>query len=214
MGSISIGIIKLPLVAQRIRAGAVLAVWLGVSSLAWGQGKSMLDQSDRQPDQPNDCVTMAGSHHGVNAWVLRAIIKTESNFNANAMNRNRNGTVDVGIAQINSMHFNELRKHGIGPADLMDGCVASYVAAWHLKKQVKAYGNTWFAIGAYHSATPCYNSRYTAMIWNTLLGWRVVAGSKAPVPSMSTCDGRREAQTRPQPYVQESLLAYENNLER
>lgn len=101
------------------------------------------------PALPDDCVTQAASYHSVNSWILRGIIQVESSFNPNAVNNNRNGTFDIGIAQINSMHFKELSKHGIAPRDLMDACVSSYVAAWHLRKQVRLYGNTWFAVGAY-----------------------------------------------------------------
>jgi|GEM_PF-501031 len=188
----------------RLLGVAVLALTV---SLAHAQGVPSESTVERQPAQPNDCVTKAAEYHSVNPWVLRAIIKVESNFNTNAVNRNRNGTVDVGIAQINSMHFKELGKHGVGPADLMNGCIASYVAAWHLKKQIKAYGNTWFAIGAYHSATPCYNSRYSALIWNTLVGWKVFPGSRLGVPSMASCAGSSSARNT----TTSSVLAFENN---
>lgn len=145
------------------------------------------------PQEPNDCVTQAAAYHSVNSWILRAIIQVESSFNPKAINKNQNGTVDVGIAQMNSMHFKELKKHGVTPSDLMDGCVASYVAAWHLRKQTKAYGNTWFAVGAYHSATPCFNQRYTALVWNALLKWKVVQGNRANVVPMSACSSVKSA---------------------
>ncbi len=139
------------------------------------------------PRQPDDCVTQAATYHSVSPWILRAIIQVESSFNPNALNKNNNGTVDVGIAQINSMHFKELGKYGIGQRELMNGCISSYVAAWHLRKQVVAYGNTWFAVGAYHSATPCFNQRYTGLVWNVLLKWGVVNGPKAKPVAMSAC---------------------------
>lgn len=143
------------------------------------------------PKQPDDCVTQAATYHSVSPWIVRAIIQVESSFNQNAMNKNNNGTVDVGIAQINSMHFKELRRHGIAPRDLMNGCISSYVAAWHLRKQINAYGNTWFAVGAYHSATPCFNQRYTGLVWNVLLKWGVVNGPKAKPVAMSDCSLNR-----------------------
>ena len=139
------------------------------------------------PRQPDDCVTQAATYHSVSPWVLRAIIQVESSFNPNALSKNNNGTVDVGIAQINSMHFKELGKYGIAQRDLMNGCISSYVAAWHLKKQINAYGNTWFAVGAYHSATPCFNQRYTGLVWNALLKWGVVNGPRSKPVAMSAC---------------------------
>ncbi|EKD97341.1 MAG: hypothetical protein ACD_23C00966G0008 [uncultured bacterium] len=153
------------------------------------------------PTQPDDCVTQAATYHSVSPWIIRAIIQVESSFNPNALNKNKNGTVDVGIAQINSMHFKELGKYGITQRDLMNGCISSYVAAWHLKKQIVAYGNTWFAVGAYHSATKCYNERYTGLVWNVLLKWGVVNGPKAKQIAMSACatpkSGSRKAKSSP-----------------
>lgn len=133
------------------------------------------------------CVTGAATYHSVNPWILKAILKVESGFKADAVNKNRNGTVDVGMAQINSMHFRELSKYGIGPDDLMNACIATYVAAWHLAKQYRAHGNTWFAVGAYHSTTQCFNRRYSGLVWNTLLQWGVVNGTRLKLPSLADC---------------------------
>jgi hypothetical protein len=161
------------------------------------------------PRQPDDCVTQAAIYHSVSPWILRAIIQVESSFNPNALNKNNNGTVDVGIAQINSMHLKELGKYGIGQRELMNGCISSYVAAWHLRKQVVAYGNTWFAVGAYHSATPCFNQRYTGLVWNVLLKWGVVNGPKArPVPMAACAPNKANSKTASQGQAkQPSLLA-------
>lgn len=140
-----------------------------------------------QLSEPAPCVAGAAQYHGVNPWVLRAILKVESDFNPRAMNRNANGSVDVGMAQINSIHFAELGRWGIAPANLMDGCVATYVAAWHLSKQVRKYGNSWFGVASYHSTSPCQNSRYAGLLWNALVGWGVVAGPRLKVPTLRTC---------------------------
>ena len=176
-----------------IRCGARLTLWhviafalMGSTGPAWSQSEAVPLPS-QEPRQPQDCVTEAAAYHSVDPWTLRAILQVESRFNTNAVNRTANGTTDVGIAQINSMHFRELGKFGIAPADLLNGCVASYVAAWHLRKQIIAYGNTWYAIGAYHSTTPCFNQRYTGLVWNALKSWGVVNGpSVTPIP-ISRC---------------------------
>jgi len=133
------------------------------------------------------CVSAAADYHRVNPWILQAILKVESGFNPSAVNRNANGTVDVGMAQINSIHFTELRKWGIAPAHLMNGCVATYVAAWHLANQIRVHGNTWYGIATYHSASPCQNRRYANLVWNTLTDWKVVPGPAAAVPSLASC---------------------------
>jgi soluble lytic murein transglycosylase-like protein len=131
-----------------------------------------------------DCVLRAAQHHGVNPSVLRAILQVESNLNPRAVGRNADGSVDLGIGQINSRHFAMLARHGIRPAHLMDGCVGAYVAAWHLSTLIAAHGNTWNTIARYHSATPSLNHRYQLLLANELVAAGVIAGSRTTVPAI------------------------------
>ena len=169
--------------------------WLGLAALAAMQPASAQPPTrDHVPSAEADgpttrCILEAAQFHGVNPWLLRAILKVESDFNPRAVNRNTNGTVDVGMAQINSIHFPELAAWGVAPASLLDGCVASYVAAWHLARQIRRHGNTWFGVASYHSTSPCHNARYAGLLWNTLLSWNAVAGARVAVASASTCSG-------------------------
>lgn len=144
------------------------------------------------PPSPQDCVSGAASYHGVNSWILRAILKVESNFKPDVVTRNKNGTLDVGVAQINSIHFPRLRSMGVHPAELFDPCKASYVAAWHLKQQMDRFGNTWFAVGAYHSTTDCFNRRYVAMVRNALIDMRAKSGVKEKVPAIQSCAKKKQ----------------------
>lgn len=160
------------------------------------------------------CVSAAAQYHGVNAWVLKAILKVESDYKADAVNRNANGTIDVGMAQINSIHFGKLAKYGIAPSHLLDGCYATYVAAWHLANQIRVHGNTWFGVASYHSASPCQNTRYYGLLWNTLLGWGVVSGTKVSVKSLAQCGYIAPARTAGRPATRPkasttSALAFE-----
>jgi hypothetical protein len=109
----------------------------------------------------------------------------ESGLNAWEVRRNSNGTLDVGMAGINSIHFSEIAKFGIAPEQLLDACVATYVAAWHLKKGMQKYGNTWFGIAAYHSVTPYLNNRYQIMIYNQLVKDRAITGQLMKVPPIA-----------------------------
>ena len=142
------------------------------------------------PNLPDDCVTHAAQRQDVNPWILRAIIQVESGFNPAAIHRNTNGTLDVGLGQINSLHFKELRGYGIQPSDLLDACVSADVAAWHLRKQFQSYGVSWTAVGAYHSTTPCYNKRYVGLVWNVLLNWNLVQGTPLAVVPITACAAR------------------------
>lgn len=125
-------------------------------------------------------------YHGVNYYVLRAILKVESGLNPNAVNHNNNGTTDVGMGQFNSMHFKELAKFGIAPEHLKDACISTYVSAWHLKKSIVAGGNTWEAVARYHSATPYFNQRYQILLKNELIRSGVMTGAIQVVPSLGT----------------------------
>lgn len=136
------------------------------------------------PPETQTCIAQASAFHKVNADILRAILKVESAFKSQVVNRNANGTIDVGIAQINTIHFKELAKHSIAPQDLLDPCIGVYVAAWHLDKQLKKHGNTWFGIAAYHSVTPYFNYRYQTLVFNALVDMQVLAGPKLSVPAL------------------------------
>ena len=154
----------------------------------------------------------ASQFHHVNPAILRGILEVESSFKSNAVNRNNNGTVDVGIGQMNSMHFKELATFGIAPSDLLNACVGTYVAAWHLSKKVKAFGNTWYAIGAYHSTTPYFNQRYQALVFNSLVNQGMMPGPKLQVPPLSLaanqCRGNSaRAVSPPRPPGQSDIIA-------
>jgi soluble lytic murein transglycosylase-like protein len=122
----------------------------------------------------DDCFEQAGAYQGVNPLVLRAVAWRESKGDAAAINRNANGSIDVGQLQINSVHFPELAKQGIPHRALTDPCVNVYVAAWLLKQKMVRYGNTWRAIGAYHSESPKERNAYARSIQQILVSWGVL----------------------------------------
>ncbi len=131
-----------------------------------------------------DCIDEAAAHHQVNALVLRAIGWQESRLRPDAIGHNANGTVDLGAFQINSVHLPDLARHGITPAALADGCVCAEVAAWHYRRQIERFGNTWRAVGAYHSATPARADAYANRIAAVLTRWRVLPASAPPPPGV------------------------------
>jgi soluble lytic murein transglycosylase-like protein len=120
-----------------------------------------------------DCIDDAAAWHQVNAQVLRAIGWQESRLNPSAIGRNANGSTDFGAFQINSAHLPELARFGVTAQSLADGCVSAYVAAWHYRRQVDRFGNTWAAVGAYHSRTPALAASYAARIASVLQTWGV-----------------------------------------
>ena len=112
------------------------------------------------------CWDGAGEYYGIDPWLLRAIAKVESGFNPNAIGKNKNGTIDIGMMQINDkVWLPVLARNGISKKMLHDPCVSVYVGAWILKQNFQQYGYTPFAIGAYNSRTPAINKVYREKVY-------------------------------------------------
>jgi len=119
-----------------------------------------------------DCFDEAALHHNVNPWILRAIAAQESRFNPAAKHRvNSDGTRDHGMSGINDVHLPELARYGITVSDLRDGCKSVFVAGWHLRNMTNRFGNTWEAVGAYHSKTPSKRDAYKEKIRHIVNFW-------------------------------------------
>jgi hypothetical protein len=52
------------------------------------------------------------------------------------------------------------------------------VAAWLLKQKMVKYGNTWRAIGAYHSESPKERDAYARNIQQVLVGWGQLSSAR------------------------------------
>lgn len=116
----------------------------------------------------NFCLRDAGSRYQVSPVVLWGIAKTESGFNPKAINRNTNGSEDVGMMQINSGWLPKLRQYGITRSHLFDPCISLYVGAWIMANNIQRHGNTWKAVGAYNAATPSKQDVYVKKIWASI----------------------------------------------
>ena len=125
-----------------------------------------------------DCIDEAARYQHVDAVVLRAIAYHESHMQPTTLSRNLNGSVDVGVMGINSVHFAELAGYGIAPGHLRDGCINAYVGAYYLRRKIDKYGNTWRAVAAYHSETPALGAAYAEAIRSVLARWGVLDPSK------------------------------------
>lgn len=91
----------------------------------------------------------ASKRYGVPRELLEAISKVESGHNSLAVNRNRNGSVDLGHMQVNS----GWQKSGkIDWKKLTDANYCTYVGAWVLAQEIERYqGNVWAAVAAYNT---------------------------------------------------------------
>jgi soluble lytic murein transglycosylase-like protein len=116
-----------------------------------------------------DCFDTAAKAQHVSPRWLRGIARVESQNNPHAIHRNKNGTVDYGMMQINSVHLRELKRQGIKKRDLMNACKNISVAAGMLHQKVSKYGPTWKAVGAYHSETPRERNQYARKVQQEIL---------------------------------------------
>ena len=99
-----------------------------------------------------NCWNSAGQYYHVDPWLLFAIADVESGLNPNAVGYNHDGSRDVGLMQINSSHFAELKKKGIDEYRLMnEPCTSIMVGASILSGMIKVYGYNWEAVGAYNA---------------------------------------------------------------
>lgn len=107
------------------------------------------------------CFQEAGSRYQVSPKLLWSIAKVESGLDPSAINQNRNGTVDVGLMQVNSIWAEQLGKTW---DHLDDPCTNVMAGAWILNQCVQIYGYTWEAVGCYHSRTPERRDAYALKI--------------------------------------------------
>jgi hypothetical protein len=110
----------------------------------------------------------AATFQKVSVSSLRGIAQVESGMNLNAVNTNTNGTVDIGLMQINSTWLPTLAREGITRESLFDACTNAYVGAWILSQNIRQLGANWNAIGAYNSASPDKRLAYARKVYDAI----------------------------------------------
>jgi len=115
------------------------------------------------------CFEQASLTYNINPLLLWAIAKVESNFNPYALNKNKDGSYDIGIMQINSSHLKTLEKYGlIDKRHIWEPCYNIYVGAWILSKCIQKFGYTWEAIGCYNAVSPWKRKKYSYKVYKTI----------------------------------------------
>lgn len=115
------------------------------------------------------CFEDAGNEYGINPVLLKSIAQIESNLNPGAINRNQNGSMDIGLMQINSFWIKTL---GLDPNKLVsDPCYNTMTGAKVLKQCIDRYGYTWEAVGCYNATSTPKRVRYSWKIFNMLKAW-------------------------------------------
>ena len=138
--------------------------WVAVAALAVSPAVASAAEGGR-----NQCVLAAAAHYQVPVDLLRAIIRTEGGTTGQSVG-NTNGSRDMGLMQINTIHLPELERYGITRAMLInDECLNIHVGAFILHRELSRGGDYWTNVGAYNSRTPKHNERYRSKVWQNLL---------------------------------------------
>jgi soluble lytic murein transglycosylase-like protein len=114
----------------------------------------------------NECFIDAANTYHIPKEILIAIASVESKFKPTATNNNKNGSYDMGIMQINSSWFNQLKKIGISQTMLADPCQNIMVGAWVLAQKINTYGFNWKAIQRYNGSDT--QLKYAQKVYNEI----------------------------------------------
>jgi soluble lytic murein transglycosylase-like protein len=118
-----------------------------------GSAKEALTAGQREYNGKNtdNCWISVSEKYNIPVYLLMSIAMVESNMNAGAINKNKNGSVDIGFMQINNTWLPRLRTFGIQEQHLKNPCVSIHVGAWVLASNFHQMGFNWKAIGAYNA---------------------------------------------------------------
>lgn len=112
---------------------------------------SASNENDYGQFEFGQCLIDNAQHYKISTALLLAIIKTESNFDPNAINVNTSGSEDVGIMQINSEWIPKIKSLGYDRVSLFDPCTNIRVGSWILAQEIYRFGYTWEAVGAFNA---------------------------------------------------------------
>jgi soluble lytic murein transglycosylase-like protein len=116
-----------------------------------GQPPPLLPPYGHLDRQAVECVAAAARYYEVPELLLHAILQKEDG-RVGSQSRNRNGSWDLGPAQINTSWLPQFAQYGIDARALRDNpCTNIYAEGWVLRYNANLLANDWF------KATVAYN---------------------------------------------------------
>src|ERR1700678_2727823 len=114
---------------------------------------------------PVSCINHAAITYHVPVSIILSVMKQEGGKNGQAV-RNKNGTADLGVMQINSVWVPVLARYGYSKDKLQyDPCKNVEAATWLINRSMADGKTAWQGIGNYHSKTPAYNKKYRESVY-------------------------------------------------
>lgn len=115
-------------------------------------------------DVPVECINKAAIQYHVPATLIISVLKMENGHVGDAI-RNKNGTVDYGPMQINSIWLHEIKKYGYTRESIQyDPCANVCVGTWLLSRAIADDKTLWRGVGNYHSHTFNKNAHYRTKV--------------------------------------------------
>lgn len=109
---------------------------------------------------PVDCINQAAISYHIPAVLILSVIKKENGRNGQAV-KNKNGTYDYGIMQINDIWLPKIAPYGYTKKDIQyNACKNVLVGSWILSQGIAEGKNVWTGIGNYYSHTPANHQIY------------------------------------------------------
>lgn len=108
------------------------------------------------------CVAQSAVYFKIHPRIILSIADVEGGKNGSYV-KNKNGTHDMGIMQINTIHLPEIQQEypQITESRIVnDTCVNVYLSAKILYKKMKGKYSFWEGVGNYHSKTPHIREKY------------------------------------------------------
>ena len=130
------------------------------------------------------CFDEAGKKYAISPVLLECIARTESHLDPKAENKNRNGSVDIGLMQVNSYWIKTLAldKERL----ITDACYNTMTGALILRQCIDRYGYSWEAVGCYNAVSQDKKAAYSWKIFRQLKAeGRQKAKLKSPMAASS-----------------------------
>ena len=113
---------------------------------------------------PVECIDQAAIAYHVPATLILSVLAVEGGA-VGLASANKNGTVDYGPMQINSIWLSKIRLYGYTQHQLQyDPWVNVKVGAWILSQNIANAATTWRGVGSYHSHTAILNQQYQTKV--------------------------------------------------
>jgi hypothetical protein len=117
-------------------------------------------------DVVDKCVMASANHFKINPLVIRSILAVEGG-KIGTLSRNDNGTFDMGLMQINTIHLPDIKNRfpSVGWKELTyNPCINIGIGTWILDQRLKETSRFWEGVGNYHSKSPKYRTIYLQKI--------------------------------------------------